>query len=143
MQCGAGAKELFSVKVGLNQGSVMSPVLFTFIVDTISEGARRPLPKDLLFADDLAVLAASEEKLQERVVQWQENQENKGLRVNSKKTDVMVSRKLGKKVQIKDRNNVELKQVGEFCYLGTVIEKKGRYSKTVRARIGKAWQKGK
>ena len=55
----------------------------------------------------------------------------------------MVSRKLGKKVQIKDRNNVELKQVGEFCYLGTVIEEKGRYSKAVRARIGKAWQKWK
>ena len=53
----------------------------------------------------------------------------------------MVSSKLGRKVQIKYRNNVELKQVDEFCYLGTVSEEKGGCSKFVRARIGKAWQK--
>ena len=53
----------------------------------------------------------------------------------------MVSSNLGRKVQIKDRNNVELKQVDEFCYLGTVIEEKGGCSKSVRARIGKVWQK--
>ena len=86
-------------------------------------------------------MAESEEESQEREVQWQENLENKSLRVNSKKTEVMVSSKLGKKVQIKDGNNVELKQVKEFCYLGTVIEEKGGCSKAVRARIGKAWQK--
>ena len=79
--------------------------------------------------------------MQEKLVQWQGNLENKGLRVNSKETEVMLSGKLGRKVQIKDRNNVELKQVDEFCYLGTVIEEKGGSSKSVRAKIGKAWQK--
>ena len=53
----------------------------------------------------------------------------------------MVSSKLGKKVQIKDRNDVELKQVEVFCYLRTSIEEKGGCSKAVRARIGKARQK--
>ena len=52
----------------------------------------------------------------------------------------MLSRKLGKKVQIKDRNNVELKQVEELYYLGTMNEEKGGRSKAVRARIGKVWQ---
>ena len=40
-----------------------------------------------------------------------------------------------------DRNDIELKKVDEFCYLGTVLEEKGGCSKSVRARIGKAWQK--
>ena len=53
----------------------------------------------------------------------------------------MVSSKLGRKVQIKERNKVELKQVKEPCYLGTVIEEKGGCSKAVRARTGKAWQR--
>ena len=92
------------------------------------------------YADDLAIEADNEEELQERVVQWQEYLENKGLRVNSKKTEVMVSSKLGKKVQIKDRNNVELKQVEGLCYLGTSIEEKEGCSKAVRARIGKVSQ---
>ena len=73
-------------------------------------------------------MAESEEELQERVVQWQENLENKGPRVDSKKAEVMISSKLGNEVQIKDRNNVELKQV-VFCYLGTVIGEKGGCSK--------------
>ena len=53
----------------------------------------------------------------------------------------MASSMLGRKVQIKDRNEVELKQVEEVCYLGTMIEEKGRCSKAVRAKIGKALQK--
>ena len=131
VQCGAGATEPFPVKVGLHQGSVLSLFLFALVVDTISKGAKRPPPNDLMHADDLAIAAESEEELQERLDYWQENLENMGLRVNSKKTEVMVSSKLGRKVQIKDRNNVELKQVDEFCYLGTVIEEKGGCSKSV------------
>ena len=126
MQCGAGATESFSVKEGLHQSSVLSPILFALIVDTIGKGARRPLPKDLLFADDLAIVTESEEELQERVVQWQETLENKALKVNRKKTGVMVSSKLGKKVQMTERNKEELKQVEEFCYLDTVKGGKGR-----------------
>ena len=141
VRCGAGFTESFPVNVCLHQGSVLSPFLFALVVDTVSESAKRPLPNDLLYADDLATVAESEEELQERLIQWQENLENKGLRVNSKKTEVMVSIKLGRKVKIMDRNDIELKQVDEFCYLGTVIEEKGGCSKSVRARIGKAWQK--
>ena len=141
VQCGAGFTESFPVIIGLHQGSVLSPFLFALVVDTVSEGAKRPLLNDLLYADDLAIVTESEEELQERLIQWQENLENKGLRVNSKKTEVMVSSKLGRKVKIMDRNDIELKQVDEFCYLGTVIEEKGGCSKSARARIGKAWQK--
>ena len=52
----------------------------------------------------------------------------------------MVSCNLGRKVQIKYRNNIELKQVKELCYRGTVIEEKEGCSKAVGARAGKAWQ---
>ena len=40
---------------------------------TVYRSARRPLPKDLLYVDDLVIVAESEVELQERVVQWQEN----------------------------------------------------------------------
>ena len=54
---------------------------------------------------------------------------------------MMVSSKLERKVHIEDRNNVEVRQVEDVCYLGKVIEEKGGCSKAVKARIGKAWQK--
>ena len=76
VQCGAGATEPVPVKVGLHQGSVLSLFLFALVVDTISEGAKRSLPNDLLYADDLAIVVESEEELQERLVYWQENLEN-------------------------------------------------------------------
>ena len=57
MHCGVGGTESFSVKVGLHQGSVLSPFLFALVVDTISEGARTLLPKDLPLADDLVIVA--------------------------------------------------------------------------------------
>ena len=96
--------------------------------------------KDLLYADDLAIVAESEEELQERVVQWQENLENKSLKSKQQqdRSDGIKEGKLERKAKIKDRNNVA--QV-EFCYLGKVIVEKEECNKDVRARIGKAWQK--
>ena len=56
----------FEIEVGLHQGSGLSPFLFTIVLDTISEECRNGLPWELLFADDLAIIADSEEDLQRR-----------------------------------------------------------------------------
>ena len=45
---------------------------------------------ELLYADDLGILAEKEVDLQRRVVEWQEALERKGLKVNAKKTEVVV-----------------------------------------------------
>lgn len=49
----------------------------------------------------------------------------KGLKVNAKKTEVTVSSGGGTRVDIKDRNDVSLKQVDKFKYLGVTIDEKG------------------
>ena len=55
---GEGASEEFEVKIGLRQGSVLSPLLFIAVLDLIS---RKTVVKDvlkrLLYADDLALVA--------------------------------------------------------------------------------------
>lgn len=48
----------------------------------------------------------------------------KGLKVNAKKTEVMVSSRGGPRVDIKDRNDVILKQVDYFKYLGVTIDER-------------------
>ena len=40
------------------------------------------LPWELLYADDLAVIPETEEELIERLNEWKENVESKGMRVN-------------------------------------------------------------
>ena len=43
---------------------------------------------ELLYADDLAVIAETEEELIKRLNEWKENVESKGMRVNMNKTKV-------------------------------------------------------
>ena len=51
---------------------------------------------DLLFADDLAIMANPLEELQERYWRWQDNLEKWGLRVNTKKMEVLLISREGK-----------------------------------------------
>jgi len=45
----------FEVKVGMHQGSGLSPLLFVTVMEAISREFRVALPWELLYADDLAV----------------------------------------------------------------------------------------
>ena len=40
------------VNVGLRQGSVLSPLLFAFVMDVVTSVERSGLPSKLLYADD-------------------------------------------------------------------------------------------
>jgi hypothetical protein len=82
----------FEVKVGVHQGSVLSPLLFIIVLEALSRQFRVGLPMELLYADDLVLLADSEEELVKKLNTWKSGLEEKGLRVNIGKTKVMRSR---------------------------------------------------
>ena len=71
MVVGEGASEEFEVKIGLRQGSVLSPMLFIAVLDLIS---RKTVVKDarkkLLYADDLSLVANGKQELQETMEEW-------------------------------------------------------------------------
>ena len=69
----------FGVKVGVHQGSVLSPLLFVIVLEALSCEFRIWTPWELLYAD------ADADK-------WKTEMEAKGLRVNMGKTKIMVSR---------------------------------------------------
>jgi len=81
----------FEVKVGMHQGSALSPLLFVIVMEAISREFRVALPWDLLYADDFIVIAETEEDLIKRLNEWKNNVENRGMRVNMNKTKVMIS----------------------------------------------------
>ena len=91
-----GLTDWFKILVGLHQGSVLSPLLFIIVMDVISREIRGGLPWELLFADDLVLIAESEEELRQKVRNWKDALEAKGLKVNVNKTKVMFSGKYGK-----------------------------------------------
>ena len=86
----AGLSESFEVKVGLHQGSVLSPLLFSAVMDVVSSEARSDMSSELLYADDLVIMAPTMEQLGRRVADWGASLLGKGLKVNTGKSTVMV-----------------------------------------------------
>ena len=79
------------VKVGVHQGSVLSPLLFIIVLEALSREFRAGLPWEMLYADDLVLIAESLEELEQLYANWKNEMEQKGLRVNVGKTKVMPS----------------------------------------------------
>ena len=49
----------FNVKVGIHQGSVLSNLLFVMVLEVLSRGFRIGLSWEMLYADDLVIIAES------------------------------------------------------------------------------------
>ena len=91
VRVGCAYSEEFEVKVGVRQGSVLSPLLFAIVVDVITENARSGVVNELLYADELVIMSKDMEDLKDRFWNWKDALESKGLKVNTRKTKMMVS----------------------------------------------------
>jgi hypothetical protein len=73
----------------MHQGSVLSPLLFIVVMYVIAEQIREGLPWEVLYADDLVLIATSLEELKDKILRCKETMETKGLKVNIGKTKVI------------------------------------------------------
>ena len=119
--------------IGLRQGDVMSPVMFSLFVEDIELHMQSKVDSGiqiddimlimLLFADDMAIFAKTPEELQDHLNDLLYYCNSCGLHVNTNKTKVMVFRKRGG-VKLNENwsydNNI-LKVVDNFNYLGTIF----------------------
>ena len=87
---GEGYSEEFEVKIGVHQGSVLSPLLFIIVLEAFSRGFRCGVPWEDLYADDLVIIAESLEECVRRLLTWKEAMEEKGLRVDAGKIKIMI-----------------------------------------------------
>ena len=81
----------FEVKVDLHQGSVLSQLLFSVVMVVISSEARSGLPYELLYADELVLMAPIMEQLGRHVVELRVSLFDKEMKVNAGKSKVMFS----------------------------------------------------
>ena len=91
VRVGESYSDAFGVKVGVHQGSVLSPLLFIIVMEALSREFHTDRPWELLYADDLVVIAESVEELLEKLKKWKTAMEKRGLRVNMGKTKLLVS----------------------------------------------------
>ena len=79
----------FSVKVGVHQGSALSPLLFIMLMDVLTEDVRDGSLMKLLYADDLVLCGESLNDIMGKYKRWKNAVEGKGLRVSVDKAKGM------------------------------------------------------
>ena len=83
--------EEFGPGVGVQQGSVLNPLLFILVLEMLSREFCTGMPWELLYADDLVLIANTQEECISKPKAWMTGMEGKGLHVNMKKTKLLVS----------------------------------------------------
>ena len=142
--------DFFECAVGLKQGEVMSPLLFSLFIDDLElflqDSPTCGISIDdvllilLLFADDMVILGNSTSDLQTRLDLLKTYCDRWGLVVNVDKTKIVVFRKRGglRLDEKWDYNGLSIDTVDSFNYLGTVFYYTGNFNCNVNTLAGKA-----
>ena len=128
-----GRTEYFEVKVGLHQGSALSPLLFIISMDVLAEEARTKPPWAMLFADDLVLVSDTVEEVDEEPERCRAVIENKGLKISRSKTEYLVPSHQQGVIPVVKLEGESLPSVNSFKYLGSVIDGSGGYFEPNRA----------
>ncbi|XP_071695521.1 uncharacterized protein [Rutidosis leptorrhynchoides] len=135
-----GNTEYFPIEVGLHQGSALSPILFTLILDELSRVIQEIIPWSQIFADDIMLVADSKEELNRRLKQWREALEQNGVRISRQKTEYLrcdfdrVEDEQNARVNISIGDQI-LHPQDSFRYLGSVLHKYRRIDEDVTHHI--------
>ncbi|XP_022024107.1 uncharacterized protein LOC110924406 [Helianthus annuus] len=118
-----GDTDFFSVKVGLHQGSVLSPFLFIVVLDELSKLIQETIPWCMLFADDIVLVVKTKQSLNVILEEWHTALEGKG---EGDDTQITI-----------DAQGVP--QVTKFKYLGSFVQRDGEIDCDVAHRIQAGW----
>ena len=141
--------DFFSLDIGLFQGEIMSPILFSFFLNDIEQNLQELIFDGitldqitiylLLFADDAILISDTKEGLQRSLNQFEAYCKKWKLTVIIGKTKVMICKKGGRAPDEHfTLNGEKLELVSEFKYLGYVISNGGSVQKAINLLADKA-----
>jgi hypothetical protein len=84
-----GDTDDFPIKIGLHQGSALSPYLFDLVMDEVTRVIQGDIPWCMLFADDVVLVDDSQTRVNRKVELWRQTLESKGFRLRRTKTEYM------------------------------------------------------
>uniref|UniRef100_A0A1B0CS40 Putative rna-directed dna polymerase from mobile element jockey-like diaphorina citri n=1 Tax=Lutzomyia longipalpis TaxID=7200 RepID=A0A1B0CS40_LUTLO len=142
-QCGTSDK--FEVRVGVHQGSALSPLLFNIVMDYLTSEVQTQAPWTLLYADDVVLVDTDKDLLQGRLNEWMRRLEGRGLKISRTKTEHMYLNFAdtdddGGSLILDGQN---LPRTEKFKYLGSVLSKDGSADADVGHRVSVGWMKWK
>ena len=140
--------EPFQVNTGVRQGCLLSPIIFSLIIDWVMrETTRTPRGvqwgmtnklEDLDFADDISLLSHTWKHMQDKTTELQNTAKQVGLEINREKSKTMrINTKNTTPILLNDH---EIENVEQFTYLGSVVDETGGSDSDIRSRLNKARQ---
>jgi Reverse transcriptase (RNA-dependent DNA polymerase) len=132
-----GEFDIFSIKIGLHQGSALSPYIFTLVMNEITKDIQEDIPWCMLFADDVALIDESRIGVNQKLELWRQTLESKGFRLSRTKTEYMRCQFNGENLDDGDisLDGRVLPMNDIFRYLGSMLQSEGEISEDVSHRI--------
>ena len=133
----------FPIKIGLHQGSALSPYLFALVMDEVTRGIQGDIPWCMLFADDVVLVDDSRTGVNRKLELWRQTLESKGFRLSRTKTEYMMC---GFNTTSCEEEEVSLDgqvvpRKDTFRYLGSMLQEDGGIDEDVNHRIKAGWMK--
>jgi len=139
--------DFIEIRNGERQGCILSPTLFLLILDRVMKRVKglrkrgiqwsmKEGLEDLDYMGDICFLAHGFCDMEEKLERLKEEAESAGLQITINKMKGMrVNTSNTQKFRF---GEAEIKEVGSFVYLGSVVSESGRTEKDVASRIKKA-----
>ena len=142
VRCTSGESADFPVKVGVHQGSILSPLLFNIIMSYLLTLISDDIEICLLFADDIVLGSRDIVALQDALNKWCDILDDHGLRISVPKTEFLCcpfsDPSKTPDLYIKSE---KLRSCSKFKYLGSVVNTEATCEDDVRHRISVGWLK--
>jgi hypothetical protein len=137
-----GDTDDFPIKIGLHQGSALSPYLFALVMDEVTRDIQGDIPWCMLFADDVVLVDESRAGVNRKLELWRQTLESKGFRLSRTKTEYMrcdfgATHEEG---DVSLEGQVVPKR-DTFRYLGSMLQRDGDIDEDVSHRIKAGWMK--
>ena len=138
-----GDTDDFPIKIGLHQGSALSPYLLALVMDEVTRDIQGDIPWCMLFADDVVLVDESRTGVNRKLELWRQTLESKGFRLSRTKTEYMrcafsTTRNEEEEVSL---DGQVVPQKDTFRYLGSMLQKDGDIDEDVNHRIKAGWMK--
>ena len=136
-----GTTREIPVRVGLHQGSALSPYLFDLVMDVLVTDVKEAAPWNMMFADDVVLCEPTQEKLQEKLEEWRRALEERGMKISRVKTEYMSLQEV-QELSI-NLQEAEIPQTSKFKYLGSYVQSNKGLEAEIQYRIIIWWMNWK
>ena len=136
---------MIPVEVWLHQGSSLSHYLYAMIMDVLAHGIKDLSTWCMLYAADIVFGGTRSEVVEKKLEEWRRAMEDRGLKINRKKTVYLRFNVDGNLDGNSDINlhGQNLERVNTFKYLGATLAENGDLDAEMTHRIQSGWQNWK